>query len=764
MRGDGDPMATNARRPAALVAIVLLCSRAVAAFALEAPSALEGIAPIVEAEIRAGAAPGAVVLVGHAGQVVYRRAFGERVVEPAREPMRPDTVFDLASLTKVVATTTAVMQLVELGKLDLDSRAARYWPAFAARGKAPITVRQLLTHSSGLAPDLDLGGRWSGYRAAMRRIVAERPIHAPGTRALYSDVNFEVLGELVRRVSGSSLETYCSANVFGPLGMNDTTFRPSGNALARAAPTERIDGVLRWGMVHDPTAYRMGGVAGHAGLFSTADDLARFAQMILDGGSRDGRRILRPQTVRQMTELAPRGGTSRRGLGWSAAPEILGPSAFGHLGYTGTSLWIDPRTRTYVIILTNRVHPAGRGDVRALREQVADAVARSYGEDRESIEDRAPGVRTGIDVLRDADFAPLAGRRVGLITNSSAVDSAGRRTIDLFRAARAVRLVALFSPEHGLDARHAGRVASFREPSLGIPVYSLYGEVLRPTPAMLEGIDALVFDVPDAGARFFTYATTMAYAMEAAARSRVPFWVLDRPNPITADRVQGPVLRADLRSFTGYAPLPVRHGMTIGELARLFNAEDSIGADLHVVAMDRYRRSDWFDETRLPWTRPSPNLRSLTAATLYPGVALVEGANVSVGRGTDTPFELVGAPWVDGPRLAAFLNGRRIRGVRFEAAEFEPRGDRFARRRCSGVRIALLDRSELDPPALGVELAGALYKQRPDRFRLDGTLGMIGDPAVVSALRAGGDPRRIAGDWQGDVERFLVTRSRYLLY
>ena len=729
-------------------------------------AALAPIGGIVEDEIRAGHVPGAVVLVGQAGAVVYRRAFGDRQVDPVRRPMTEDTIFDLASLTKVVATSTAVMQLVEAGRLRLDDPVSRYWPAFTAHGKSRITVRDLLTHYSGLPPDLDLDAKWSGYGAALEKIAAVTPAARRGDHFLYSDVNFAVLGELVRRVTGEPLDGYCAKHVFGPLGMRDTGFGPPPRE--RVAPTEYVGGTLLVGVVHDPTARRMGGVAGHAGLFSTADDLAIFARMMLDGGSAGRVRIVGPETVRAMTTPQnPPGAAVHRGLGWDIDSRFaagwhaaLPDGAYGHTGYTGTSLWIDPASRSYVVVLSNRVHPDGRGDARPLRQRIAQLVAQAVGPG-----DGRPGaVETGLEVLAKEGFVPLAGRRVGLVTNQTGVDAVGRRTIDLVRTAPGVRLAAIFSPEHGLDGEMNGKVASGREPVTQLAVYSLYGEVTRPTPAMLDGIDALVFDVQDAGVRFYTYVTTMAYAMEAAAAKGIPFYVLDRPDPLAADVVQGPVLDDDLRSFTGYFPLPVRYGMTIGELAGLFNAENEIGADLHVVAMRGYRRTQWYDETGLRWIAPSPNLRSLSEAALYPGVALVEGANVSVGRGTTTPFELLGAPWVDGKALASFLNRRSIPGVRFAPVEFRPTADAFAGRLCRGVRIALTDRSQLDAPRLGIEIASALRRLHRGQFRLEETLGSIGARWVLEAIREGEDPRSIAGRWQASLEKFVALRAKYLLY
>lgn len=763
------------------------------------PQTLGGIPALVEDAIRHHETPGAVVLVGHRGRVVYRKAFGNRALVPKLLPMTTDTIFDLASLTKVIATTTAVMQLFEQGKIRLDDPVATYWPEFGANGKEHITVRELMTHYSGLPPDLDLKASWSGYDRAMRMIVDEKPILPPGTRFLYSDINFETLGELVRRISSQPLDAYCAAHIFGPLGMKNTFFRPlvaHPGERRRIAPTQYqfgTTGRMLWGEVHDPTSFRMGGVAGHAGLFSTAADLAIFAQMLLDGGSYHGARILSPLTVEKMTTpQSPPNQVAVRGLGWDIGSpyatnrgELFPVGSYGHTGFTGTSLWIDPITQTYVIILTNRVHPNGRGDVIPLRAKIANLVAASLGQvsNREILESgksltsldeltrgyrvhgfRNGKVETGIDVLEAEQFAPLKGMRVGVLTNLTGRDSEGRRTVDLLRGAAGVKLVALFSPEHGLYGQADEKVASGTDPETGLPVYSLYGDVERPTDQMLQGLDALVFDVQDAGVRFYTYITTLGYILEAAAKKGITVYVLDRPDPIGGTLVEGPLLEPGLESFVGYFPLPVRHGMTIGELAEMFNRRQNLGAKLHVIKMRGWERTDWYDETGLTWINPSPNLRSLTEATLYPGTAMVEGANVSVGRGTDTPFELLGAPWIDSRKLSEYLNARQIQGVRFLPMDFQPSSSRFQGAMCHGVQIFLLDRQALDSPELGVELASALDQLFPAQFKLEQTLPLIGARWVLDEIRAGKDPKAIAFDWQEALEEFRWERAKYLLY
>lgn len=732
---------------------------------------LAPVAALVDKAIRDGKTPGAVVLVGNDDRVVYRRAFGWRSLHPEKSPMTTDTIFDVASLTKVVATTAAIMQLVENGRIGLDDPVVKYWPAFAKNGKSAITIRHLLTHYSGLRPDLDQYPQWSGYKASLKKIIDEKPTHPAGGAFTYSDINFEILGELVSRVTGLALDKYCEKHVFGPLGMKDTLFKPAGHLRARIAPADLRQGKVIRGEVHDPSAFSMGGVSGHAGLFSTADDLAAFAGMMLRGGRGGEHIILAPDTVALMTSpQSPAGRKRLYGLGWDIDPsfmEVAGiPAAetsYGHLGYTGTAIWIDPSTRTYIIILTNRLHADGGGDVKKLRKDVKEAVAKALVASAHA----APGVqefRSGIDVLVRDRFAQLAGMRIGIITNHTGVDARGKATLDLLRHAPGIQVKAIFSPEHGLTGTADAPIPSSRDKTTGLPIYSLYGTSKKPLAAMLRDLDGLVFDIQDAGVRFYTYISTMGYAMEAAATNGLVFVVLDRPNPLTASIVQGPVPDKTRRSFTEYFPLPVRHGMTVGELATLFNAEYKIGADLRVVKMEGYDRTSWFDQTGMTWINPSPNLRSLTEATLYPGVALAEGANVSVGRGTPTPFEILGAPWIDGKSLARSLNERHIPGVRFSPVAFEPLSDIYKKRLCQGVRVTLTDRHLLDSPTMGIEILSALYQLHPKTFTIDDTLGLIGDRSVLAAIKEGRDPRSIALSWQGPLASFVRLRSGFLLY
>ena len=768
-------------------------------------SRLAVLDPIVNEAIAQRQIPGAVVIIGHDGQVVYRKAYGSRALEPRREPMTVDTVFDCASLTKVIVTTTAIMQLWEQGRFRMSDPVAKYLSEFAQNGKQDITIRQLLIHYSGLAPDLDLTKPWEGKETAYRMAFEVAPERSPGAVFVYSDINFVVLGALVERLSGESLDEYALKHIFEPVGMKETRFVPPHAWEPRIAPTEEDENhhLLR-GVVHDPTARRMGGVAGNAGVFSTADDLAIFAQALLDGG----RGVLTPATVAKMTApQQPVNGTAVRGFGWDIdSPlstnrgELLPVGSYGHTGFAGTSLWIDPTTRTYIVLLTNAVHmnvvpPKEKGSAVALRTKVATAVAAALALDPTQAEKmriatltgynemqsaarklsvRNGTVKTGIDVLEETKFAALhpsrggAPRSLGLLTNQTGVDAEGRRTIDVLASVPGISLDAIFSPEHGVTGTlDTTDVKNTKDAATGIEVYSVYGgsdASRRPPMDVLKRLDAVVIDLADAGVRFYTYEATTGYFLEAAAKAGIEIVILDRPNPITGSFVQGPVSDAGQEKFTNYFPVPVRHGMTLGELAKMFNAERHIGAKLEVVPMEGWQPGDWFDSTGLPWVNPSPNLRSLTEATLYPGVALIEGTNVSVGRGTDTPFEVVGAPWIKSRELAAYLNARSIPSVRFTPIVFTPASSNFAGETCQGVDLLILDRNTLDSPELGIELASALRKLYPNDFKLEKMADLLVNQTVFAALAAGEDPRRIAEDWQEPLQAFVRLREKYLLY
>lgn len=376
----------------------------------------------------------------------------------------------------------------------------------------------------------------------------------------------------------------------------------------------------------------------------------------------------------------------------------------------------------------------------------------------------AARVKTGIDVLENEKFALLRGKRIGLITNQTGVDAAGRRTIDVLAHAPGLKLVAIFSPEHGLVGGEDARVSSTTDSSTGLPVFSLYGETQRPTPEMLKGIDALVFDIQDAGVRFYTFVTTMAYAMEEAAKEHILFYVLDRPNPLDGETIEGPMLDRDRLSFVGYFPMPVRYAMTMGELAQMFNAENKIGADLHVIAMKGWRRSERYEATGLAWILPSPNLRTLNATLLYPGIEILQAGGISVGRGTPAPFELFGAPWIDSEKLAEELNRSNDAGVRFAPTHFTLASGIYQGQPCGGISLTITDRERLRSMTMGLEIAAALAKKYPDQFHLDKIIGLLGSASTLARLQKGDSPADIVAGWAGDLAAFRKMRDNYLLY
>ncbi len=872
--------------------------------------------------------PGAVVVVGHGNQVVFDHAYGNRKLagEPGldgksspAEPMTEDTIFDMASLSKCLSTATAIMQLYEQGKLAFDDPVAKYLPEFAQNGKQNVTIRELLTHYSGLPPDVDLKDAW-GLAApdkaeGIRRAMASKLDAPPGIHFVYSDINFITLGALVEKLSGESLDAYAANHIFAPLRMAHTRYLPvddscmtglaggfqgshppAGNGcgsyhapkdpastqaladqlnaswnqydwLVNTAPTAHdnegtaatnpdFDHLLR-GTVHDPTTRRMGGVAGHAGVFSTAADVSLYAQALLDKLTRDtGRFPLKQATLRLMTtpeqpasaestattftaDGVPTRGIATRGFGWDINTAFSRPrgavfpiGSFGHTGFTGTSLWMDPGSNSYVILLANAVHPRGGAPISALRGQVATAAATALGVEapkqnlrtdemggppprieplagaplRRGVDPQTivtlsqgssqPGNRTaaaggmsqvltGIDVLEATHFSALAEAasrhqghlRIGVLTNQTGLDRNGRRTIDILtneapKYVPGLEVTTLFSPEHGIfgkqDSEH---IRSEADPATHLPVLSLYGSKdidRRPKAADLAKLDAVLIDLQDAGVRFYTYATVVGYFVEATAASHTELVVLDRPDLVGGVEVQGPISDSAVNVYVNYMPLPPRYGLTLGELARYINGEKHLNAPLTVVAMRGWQRAMYFDETQLPWTDPSPNLRSSRAAILYPGTAFVETTNVSVGRGTDTPFEHIGAPYINGAKLADYLTNRKIPGVTITPTSFAIADDAnhypYHGQTIPGVLFTATDRNGLDSPELGLEVTAALHHLYPADFNLAKAVTIIANAATMAALAADQDPRAIAAGWTASLNDFRQRRVSYLLY
>jgi uncharacterized protein YbbC (DUF1343 family) len=577
------------------------------------------------------------------------------------------------------------------------------------------------------------------------------------------------------------------------------------------------DQLLR-GTVHDPTTRRMGGVAGHAGVFSTAHDTSLFAQALLDKLLHNtGPFPLKQATLKLMTQpeqpsTAVVGatiftadgktttGVAARGFGWDINSAFSRPrgdvfpiGSFGHTGFTGTSLWMDPNSDTFVVILANSVHPRGASPISPLREAVATAAAQAlhlYGKAGPAVAEAQ--TLTGIDVLEATEFSTLrevAGRhsghlRLGVMTNQTGVDRAGRRTIDvLLHSIPEVEVKTLFSPEHGLfGVKDSTKIGDEVDAATHLPVVSLYGakdEQRRPSMESLKNLDAVVIDLQDAGVRFYTYQTVVGYFLEAAAKAQIEIIVLDRPNPIGGVAVQGPVSDNGVESYTDYMPLPIREGMTLGELALYFNSERLVAsttspnvrvpirAQLTVVAMRNWARDQYFGDTGLTWINPSPNLRSAAANVVYPGVELLQSTNVSVGRGTEMPFLHIGAPYINSAQLVAYLTARNIPGIRFTPASFSVTEDAnhfpFHGKTLPGISFTVTDRSALDSPELGVELISALHHLYPE-FAMAKAERLIANVDTMRALENQEDPRKIAEAWKTDLAAFKKRRQPYLLY
>lgn len=714
----------------------------------------------IEAAIDDGLIPGAVLVIGDPDGVRYRKAFGvHQAGQP--DPLRTDAIFDLASVTKPMATALAIAALIDDGKLSPDDRVGKHLPSYAVNGKESTTIAHLLTHRAGLPAANHLRNYADGPDEAMRRIDAYKPTRPPGERHVYSDLGYIVLGRIVEKVSGRTLDAYVAERIYGKLGLRDTVYNPPAPLVDRIVPTAKTrDGYLR-GRVHDPRAAALGGVAGHAGLFSTADELALLCRMLLGGGAVDGERVLDATTVRRM--LAPTvrpDGRKDRSLMWplwTVDPRERN-STRRHSGFTGTMVWIDPDHRSFAVLLASRLQVGG-ADLTPLRQAVVVAADAAINDAKRE----NPAVLCGIDVLVNENFASLAGRRVGLITNHTGLDRFGRRTIDLLHNAPNVKLVSLLSPEHGLYGKVDEKVGHAIDTKTGLRVWSLYGDTKKPTKQMLADIDTLVFDIQDIGTRYYTYISTMGLAMEAAAEHNKRIVVLDRPNPIAPLGPRGPLPDADKLHFIAYHTLPVTHGLTVGELAKLFNAERKINADLRVVPMQRWNRSLWLDETGRRWVNPSPNMRSLTQATLYPAIGLLEMTNLSVGRGTDAPFERIGAPYIDGAKLSEVLNRLKLPGVTFEPLEYTPNASKFKGEACGGVRIELRDREAFDPVRTGLTIARVLHAGSKE-FESDKLMTMLRSDGAHASWKTVKTPADMPGTWAAAERAFVKRAAPHLLY
>ncbi len=656
--------------------------------------------------VRDAKCPGAAAYVGKGGDELLHEAEGFRQLVPKRQRAQKDTIYDLASLTKVIATTTAILLLHEDGVVDLDAPVSTYLPIPSFKR---FTVRHCLTHTAGLHPGKPLYKECTSLNEMLQRYAELELSWPPGTRRRYSDVSFMILGKVVELASRDALDAFCAKRIFRPLKMDDTTFNPPKTWTDRCAATEKCAwrGKIIRGVVHDENAYAVGGVSGHAGLFSTTGDLSRFCRALLDG------KLLKAETVAEMRRLGQVPVYPWQGLGWKLDPwsssgEGFLPSraAIGHTGWTGTSLWLDFDSNIFAILLANTCHPSrDNRDTSTLRHVFYQAVAKALYPDMAN-------VHTGLDRLLYDDLGTIRGKRLAVLTNGAAVDQLGRPLLDVFALEPSAVVQRIYSPEHGFhgQAEAGEKVASDNS------VVSLYGDRRAPAREELAGLDYFVVDLPDVGSRYYTYMATMKDCLTACGEAGVPVLVLDRPNPIGGAILEGSVAER-CESPVCCAPIPVRHGMTLGELAKFFAASMAKAPKVTVNELDGWRRELLFPQCALPWVPPSPNMPDPETALLYAGTCLFEGTNLNEGRGTDTPFKIAGAPWLDAQTVIDALEKGDREGCTLEAVKYTPRAipgkaaePRYRDKTCVGIRMHVEDASSLRPFRLAIALLVAIRK------------------------------------------------------
>ncbi len=722
---------------------------------------LQALKQALEWAIKGAGAPGATACVGVAGGEMLIEAAGYRALTPSRESAEKDSLYDLASLTKVIATTTAVMLLIEEGRLSLEQRITEFIPLSNLNA---FTVRHLLTHTSGLPAWRAWHQEASGMLEYVEHIAEAAAGAVPDRSRTYSDMGFILLAKIVEQATRDSFDAFCRQRIFEPLGMKDTLFTPPEALRPRCAPTERCswrNRMLR-GEVHDENASAIGGVSGHAGLFSTARDLGVFCSALLEG------RLVKEETLAEMT----RGGQVPcypwQGLGWWVDPWTSGangylPSrtAFGHTGWTGTSIWMDRDRKNYAILLSNTCHPTrekrNNGELR--RRFYAAAADADYP--------NSTNAHTGLDKLLRNEFSDIAGKRLALLTNSAAVDQLGRSIMDVFNLCGAPKPSLLYSPEHGFfgQAEAGAHVASEKG---DIPIVSLYGDRKHPSAEELRQIDLFAVDLPDIGARYYTYMDTMKNCMAACAEHNVPMLILDRPNPVGGAILEGPVAR-EYGSPVCCAPLPIRHGMTLGELALYFKDVffSKTKLSVTVLSAENWWRELQADVCALPWKAPSPNIPSAETALMYIGTCLFEGLNMNEGRGTDTPFLVCGAPWLDAEAVLADLSAQDAPGCDLKPVLYIPKSipgkaanPKHQDKLCRGIRFQIVDWQAARPFTTAAALIGAIHKRHDELAWAPFFDTLAGGPWLREQILSGQPAREIAAGLQAELAAFDAKRPQ----
>ncbi|MDK1021024.1 MAG: DUF1343 domain-containing protein [Candidatus Hydrogenedentes bacterium] len=725
--------------------------------------AIDPIRAALRKAVKESGSPGAVLYIGDLERDYLQIAHGDRQRIPSRKSVRNDTLYDLASLTKVVATATAVMMLRDEGAFRLDQSITDFVPIPAFR---EMRIFDLLTHTSGLVPVERYFETMDSLDEMLQRYAEEGIENPPGVMHSYSDVGFMLLGRLVEIVAQDSLDAFCRKRIFEPLGMTRTAFNPPVEWSANCAATEDDPwrGRIVLGEVHDENTYAVGGVSGQAGLFSTTADLARFCRAFLRGD------LLKRSTVDEMTRFGSVPLYPWQGLAWQIDPWsskktgfLPSRNAFGHAGWTGTSLWMDRATGLFVILLSNTIHPSREvRDNETLRRIVHTAIGDTFY--------RTVNAHSGLDRLVRENFTVLEDKRIALLTNHAAVDQLGRHIFQLLPFALNTELRLVYSPEHGIQGQaEAGEtVEGQRGP---VSVISLYGDRKTPSQEELSRVDLFIVDLQDIGSRYYTYMATMRQCMAACAKAKVPVLVLDRPNPLGGQVLEGPIA-VDTSSLVSNTAIPVRHGMTMGELATWYTQTDlkNRHVDLTVNLLDNWQPRRFFHECNLPWVPPSPNIPTPETALLYAGMCLFEATNLNEGRGTDTPFALIGAPWLDASGVIGAVKRQESAGCELHDVTYTPRSipgkasdPRYRDHLCHGIRIEVTDFDRFRPFTLAVALLIVIRKRHPSHFAWSGSPEidvLAGGPDLRSRIERGHSARRIIARYRAQLNEFDAIRPR----
>jgi len=706
-------------------------------------------------------APGGVLYIGSKDSTHLHIASGQRQTFPKSKPAKKDTLYDMASITKVVGTVTAIMQLKEQGKLSLEQSVTDFVPLMELKD---MTLKHLLTHTSGLVAVERYFTSMTSLDRMLQRYAKEGIERLPDIEHLYSDVGFMLLGRVVEEASRESLDVYTKKNIFDPLEMNRTSYNPPEEWLKNCAPTENDPWrqKLVHGEVHDENTWAVGGVSGHAGIFSTASDMAKFCRGLMDGT------ILSVDSVREMTSMNIKPLYPWQGLGWQIDPWstkktgfLPSRTAFGHTGWTGTSIWIDPDRDLFTILLSNTCHPNREDrDNETLRRTIHTAVGNSFY--------AKTNLHTGLDRLARENFKIVEDRTFALLTNHAAVDQHGRHVLDVLGFAPKLQIKRLYSPEHGIRGQaEAGEKIAGQESS--VPVTSLYGKRKAPSSEELAEIDVFLIDLQDIGARYYTYMATMKACLEACAQASVPVVVLDRPNPVNGITIEGPIAQ-NTTSLVSCTAIPIRHGMTMGELAVWFQENDlkGLGLKLDINYLDNWQPRRMFDECTYPWVAPSPNMPDAETALVYVGTCLIEGTNLNEGRGTETPFKIVGAPWLNAQKLLKLISSDDHAGCRLEAAKYTPvsipgksTNPKFKDEECEGIRIHVENPTKVHGFQVALAIITGIRELHPDQLEFISFFDTLaGGPDLRNRIMEGESASRIVKSYKKELEQYDRQRPR----